>query len=111
MSDAVVGNMVGMPPERGNAMGTDPEIPSASAPVRETTAHLITTLAARSEQLQSLFQTPPTGPGQNDSMILGLILELQKGQIVLSESILALGDRIERLEAAVERLAGPAAAP
>jgi hypothetical protein len=51
--------------------------------------------------LQALFQTPPTGQGQNDSMILGLILELQNGQLVLSQAILALDARIESLEMAV----------
>ena len=80
-------------------MSIDPDTSISVARVRETTTNLMATLEANSEQLQNLFQTPPIGQGQNDSMILGLILELQKGQFVLSELILTLGDRIERFEA------------
>ena len=79
-------------------MGTDPETPSTAARVRATTANLMATLEANSRQLQTLFHTTPNGEGQNDSMVLGLILELQKGQLLLSQSILALGERIESLE-------------
>jgi len=81
-------------------MDTEPENPTALTHVRGTTSHLMATLDAHSQQLQTLFQTTQIGEAQNDSIILGLVLELQKGQHLLSRSILDLSERLERLETA-----------